>query len=99
MKFNVLNSYVYDLTPWVIASARAFNLVTCAFNLATRIFSFRTHGFELVTHGYELVTHRFELTIREFELVNCGSELVTCVLLFHSKVISLAVAFVDRSFL
>ena len=43
------NSHVYYLTRGFIASARAFNLLTCAFNLPIRAFNLATRGFELVT--------------------------------------------------
>ena len=45
------SSYVYYVTRGFIASARAFNLISCAFNLATRAFSLLTRGFELVTRS------------------------------------------------
>ena len=50
------NSYVYYLTRGFIASARAFNLLTCAFNLSTRAFSLPIRAFNLATRGFELVT-------------------------------------------
>ena len=50
------NSHVYYLTRGFIASARAFNLLTCAFNLSTRAFSLPIRAFNLVTRGFELVT-------------------------------------------
>ena len=50
------NSHVYYLTRGFIASARAFNLLTCAFNLSTRAFSLPIRAFNLATRGFELVT-------------------------------------------
>ena len=49
--FFSFSSYVYYITRGFIASARAFNLISCAFNLATRAFSLLTRGFELVTRS------------------------------------------------
>ena len=44
----------------LLASTRAFSLLTRAFNLPTRVFSLLTRGFELVTYRFKLVTHGFE---------------------------------------
>ena len=71
------NSHVYYLTRGFIASARAFNLLTCAFNLSTRAFSLPIRAFNLATRGFELVTRGFEL--------------VTRVLLFHNWSITIFV--------
>ena len=70
------NSYVYYLTCGFIASARAFNLPTCAFSLSTRAFNLATRVFSVLTRGCELVTRGFELATRGFELVTRNSELV-----------------------
>ena len=66
----LFNSYFNYLTRGFIASARAFNLLTCAFNLPNCTFNLETCAFSLLTRGLELVT-------REFKLVTCGFELVS----------------------
>ena len=72
------NSYVYYVTRGFIASARAFNLLTCAFNLAAPVFSLLTRGFELVTRGFELVTRNsyftFPLLKLHMIISQCGLE-------------------------
>ena len=60
MKFNLSFEFSILTTCLILnlcffASARAFNLLTCAFNLPTRVFSLPNRRFELITPGFQLV--------------------------------------------
>ena len=70
------DSYVYYLTRGFIASARAFNILTCTLNLPTRAFNLATSDFNLATRAFSLAT-------RDFRLLSRGFELVTRVSPFH----------------
>ena len=90
------NSFVYYLTSGFIASARAFNILTCAFNLLTCAFNLPTHAFNFATCAFILLTHRFQLITCGFEIVTHISELITHDLLFHFTTILVGILSLNK---